>query len=112
METVAMPACPRAPLLAIALVIATRSAPAQAPADSAADSARAKLKPVTVTAARSAAVVGGASAVVVRTEALTSSPAPRLEQALRETPFVHVRQNSRGEMELSVRGSDSRQAAV
>jgi iron complex outermembrane receptor protein len=41
-----------------------------------------------------------------------SSPAPSLDQALREASFIHVRQNSRGEMELSVRGSDSRQAAV
>jgi outer membrane receptor protein involved in Fe transport len=31
---------------------------------------------------------------------------------LRQTPFVLVRQNSRGEAELSVRGSDSRQAAL
>jgi outer membrane receptor protein involved in Fe transport len=43
---------------------------------------------------------------------LRSSPAPLLDQALRETPFVLVRQNSRGEMEISVRGSDSRQTAV
>ena len=83
-----------------------------ASAQEAPDSARVRLEPVTVSGARSAAVVGGASAVVVRTEELRSSPAPLLEQALREAPFVHVRQNSRGEMELSVRGSDSRQAAV
>lgn len=50
--------------------------------------------------------------MVIKTENLRSSPAPLLEEALRESPFVHVRQNSRGEMELSVRGSDSRQAAV
>ena len=50
--------------------------------------------------------------MVVRPDELRSSPAPLLEEALRESPFVHVRQNSRGEMELSVRGSDSRQAAV
>ena len=37
---------------------------------------------------------------------------PTLEQVLRQTPFVLVRQNSRGEVELSVRGSDSRQAAL
>src|SRR5688572_14372852 len=92
------------PTVAFALSTVTAQAPP--------DSTRVRLEPVTVSGARSAAVVGGASAVVVRTEALTSSPAPRLEQALRETPFVHVRQNSRGEMELSVRGSDSRQAAV
>ena len=77
-----------------------------------ADSGLQRLRPVVVTESRSVGVVGGASAVVMRPEALRSSPAPLLEQALRETPFVLVRQNSRGEMELSVRGSDSRQASV
>jgi iron complex outermembrane receptor protein len=75
------------------------------------DSARV-LAPVTVTGTHAAGVTGGAAAVLVRNESLRSSPAPSLDQALRESPFVHVRQNSRGEMELSVRGSDSRQAAV
>lgn len=87
-------------------------AAAQAPADTTADSARVKLQTVTITGARATAIVGGASAVVMSTPELRSSPAPLMEQALRESPFVHVRQNSRGEMELSVRGSDSRQAAV
>lgn len=75
------------------------------------DSARA-LRPVTVTETRAPATVGGASAVIVKPGELRASPAPLLEQALRESPFVHVRQNSRGEMELSIRGSDSRQVAV
>ncbi|HEX7123923.1 MAG TPA: Plug domain-containing protein, partial [Gemmatimonadaceae bacterium] len=83
-----------------------------APPDTASDSSATRLQAVTVTRARSAGVVGGASAVVVRPTELRTSPAPTLEQALRESPFIHVRQNSRGEMELSVRGSDSRQAAV
>jgi hypothetical protein len=69
-----------------------------------------QLKAVTVTTARAVGVVGGASAVIVKPSEVRSSAAPLLEQALRESPFVHVRQNSRGEMELSVRGSDSRQA--
>src|SRR5262245_26065448 len=77
-----------------------------------ADSNAVRLQALTVTAARAVSVVGGASAVVVKAEELRSSPAPMLEQALRESPFVHVRQNSRGEMEISVRGSDSRQASV
>jgi len=84
---------------------------AQSPDTTRSDTAR-TLKAVTVTETRAAATTGGASAVVVRTEELRASPAPLLEEALRESPFVHVRQNSRGEMELSVRGSDSRQAAV
>lgn len=76
------------------------------------DSAAQRLKAVTISATRAVGVVGGTSAVMIEPVQLRSSPAPVLEQALRESPFVHVRQNSRGEMELSVRGSDSRQAAV
>ena len=95
-------------------VIATL--PVALQAQTARDSVRAdsgqRLRTVTVSASRAAATVGGASAVVVRPTELRTTPAPALEQALREAPFVHVRQNSRGEMELSVRGSDSRQAAV
>lgn len=103
--------------LSIALLAATllplRLSSAQTPRDSArADSAAQKLKAVTVTETRAVGTTGGASAVVIKPEQLRSSPAPLLEDALRESPFVHVRQNSRGEMELSVRGSDSRQAAV
>jgi iron complex outermembrane receptor protein len=76
-----------------------------------ADSAR-RIDRVTIQGARTPAAVGGSSAVIVRPDSLRTPPAPRLEEALREIPFVLVRQNSRGEMELSVRGSDSRQAAV
>jgi iron complex outermembrane recepter protein len=77
-----------------------------------ADTAARRVSAVVVTGVRTPAAVGGASAVVLRLDSLRASPAPVLEQALRELPFVLVRQNSRGEMELSVRGSDSRQAAV
>ena len=91
--------------------------PAAGHAQSGADSARKdttghRLSTVSVSAARTAATVGGTAAVIVRPEELRSSPAPLLDEALRESPFVLVRQNSRGEMEISVRGSDSRQAAV
>jgi iron complex outermembrane recepter protein len=77
-----------------------------------ADTVARRVSGVVVTGARIPGAVGGASAVVLRLDSLRASPAPVLEQALREMPFVLVRQNSRGEMELSVRGSDSRQAAV
>jgi iron complex outermembrane receptor protein len=76
------------------------------------DSTGLTITPVSVSAARATAMVGGAAAVVITPSELRSSPAPLLDQALRESPFVLVRQNSRGEMEISVRGSDSRQAAV
>ena len=89
------------------------AAVAQVPRDTVrADSATRQLQTVSVTESRAVGTIGGASAVVIRPDELRGSPAPLLEQALRESPFVLVRQNSRGEMELSVRGSDSRQAAV
>jgi iron complex outermembrane receptor protein len=71
-----------------------------------------RLEAVSISATRSAAVVSGAAAVVVRPAEIRASPAPMLEQALKEAPFVLVRQNSRGEAEISVRGSDSRQSSV
>lgn len=71
-----------------------------------------QLEAVSISATRSAAIVNGAAAVVVRPAEIRASPAPMLEQALKEAPFVLVRQNSRGESEISVRGSDSRQSSV
>jgi iron complex outermembrane recepter protein len=76
------------------------------------DSTAQSLGAVSVSSARAVGVAGGAGAVIIKPTELRSSPAPLLDQALRESPFVLVRQNSRGEMEISVRGSDSRQAAV
>lgn len=67
---------------------------------------------VTVEAKRAPLVVGGASAVVTSIDSLELPAAPVLDQVLRELPFILVRRNSRGEMELGMRGSDSRQVAV
>ncbi len=106
----------RVPVCLISLIAAsvtTSSLSAQAGQDTARrDSTGQTITPVSVSASRAAAMVGGAAAVVITPSELRSSPAPLLDQALRESPFVLVRQNSRGEMEISVRGSDSRQAAV
>jgi iron complex outermembrane receptor protein len=76
------------------------------------DTAARTLKAVQVTETRTTTTIGGASALILTTDKLRDAPAPILEHVLREIPFVNVRQNSRGEMELSIRGSDSRQAAV
>jgi iron complex outermembrane recepter protein len=107
-----MPLCPRVlPLVAVpfmATVVAAQAAPDSARTDSLAQ----RIGAVRVSASRVTGVVGGAAAVIVNPDELRASPAPLLDQALRESPFVLVRQNSRGEMEISVRGSDSRQAAV
>lgn len=70
------------------------------------------LKGVVVSTVRSSTTTGGSSALVVSPDSLELPPAPTLEEALREIPFVGVRQNSRGQAEITVRGSDSRQVAV
>jgi iron complex outermembrane receptor protein len=107
-------------LLVGAALLAAGSGPLAAPVGAqerprtARDSARQAIEPVIVVGARTPVTVGGSGAVVVRPDSLAIAlqPAPLLDQLLRQTPFVLVRQNSRGEVELSVRGSDSRQAAL
>ena len=96
----------------VAIACAPAVLGAQEPRDSTRSDSTRQLERVVVTAPRVPVTVGGAGALVVSPDSLKASAAPLLHEALRETPFVLVRQNSRGEMELSVRGSDSRQAAV
>lgn len=76
-------------------------------------SARA-IEGVSVRGSRAPTVAGGATAVVIRPDSLPVPrlAAPPLAEVLRQSAFVLVRQNSRGEMEIGVRGSESRQAAV
>jgi iron complex outermembrane receptor protein len=103
-----MPTSPRLPnsalrLLFLTAILSINPLGAQSPRE---------VKPIVVVGAKSATTVGGASAVVVTADSLAVPAAAPLERLLREVPFVLVRQNSRGESEISVRGSDSRQAAV
>lgn len=96
------------------LAVLVLAMPAQVAGQVRPDSGAARLDSVLVEAGRTVTAVGGASAIVVSPARLAypASPAPLLAELLREVPFVLVRQNSRGENEISVRGSDSRQAAV
>jgi iron complex outermembrane receptor protein len=55
---------------------------------------------------------GGVGAIEMRLDSLGSVPVPTLEQALREMPFVRIRENSRGEAQPSLRGATDRQIAV
>ncbi|MBK9472497.1 MAG: Plug domain-containing protein [bacterium] len=61
---------------------------------------------------RPVTTAGGVAAVEVQPDSLALPAAPTLEEIFRELPHLHVRTNSRGEAEISVRGSDSRQVAV
>jgi len=67
---------------------------------------------LSVQATRPLAAVAGVSAVRLNLEAPRVALLPLLEDALREIPFVQVRENSRGEAQLTLRGTESRQVAV
>jgi iron complex outermembrane receptor protein len=67
---------------------------------------------ITVSVARPALTVGGSSTVVVDLDSLGTLPSPSLEQVLRAMPLIQIRQNSRGEMQPALRGSEDRQIAV
>lgn len=71
-----------------------------------------KVEGIRVQATRPVTTVGGASAIEVDLDALPLPPAATAEEVLRELPMVHVRTNSRGEAEVTIRGSESRQVAV
>jgi iron complex outermembrane receptor protein len=71
-----------------------------------------RIPGLSVQVTRPVTTVGGSSAVQLRIDSIALPAAPVLDQILREIPAVHVRRNSRGESEISVRGSDSRQVAV
>jgi iron complex outermembrane recepter protein len=76
------------------------------------DSSVQRIEPREVRADRSAIVTGGAAGTVVRLDSVRAGAAPTLADLLRSTGLVQVRTNSRGEAELLVRGSESRQISV
>jgi iron complex outermembrane receptor protein len=72
----------------------------------------AEIAPVEVRGERTSTVIGGAAALVVRPDSSRAGVALSLAELMRTVPQVLVRTNSRGEVEFSVRGSDSRQMSV
>ncbi len=94
------------------LLCASTAAHAQARDTLRVDTTVFRVGEIMVQAARPITTVGGASAVEVQIETMVLRPAPLLEEVLRNLPMLHVRTNSRGESEISVRGSESRQVAV
>ena len=96
-----------------ALAAVAPDAEAQQRPDSARrDSVGRTVAPVVIRGVRTPTTVGGASAVTVTMDSLRLPAAALFDDALRSLPFIHVHRNSRGEVELSTRGSDSRQTAV
>jgi iron complex outermembrane receptor protein len=71
-----------------------------------------RMPDLVVRAPEAVTTIGGSSAVRARLDSLALPAAATVEQVLRALPSLHVRRNSRGEAELSVRGSGSRQVAV
>ncbi|MGH7507089.1 MAG: TonB-dependent receptor plug domain-containing protein, partial [Longimicrobiales bacterium] len=71
-----------------------------------------RIGEIVVQAARPVTTTGGSSAIEVSLDSLTLPSSPTLAQVLHEVPAMHVRTNSRGETEITVRGSESRQVAV
>jgi iron complex outermembrane receptor protein len=77
-----------------------------------ADTARRQLPELEVRGVRPLLMTGGSAAVRVKLDSLPLPAARSLEQVLRQIPLLHVRRNSRGEAEISARGSESRQVAI
>jgi len=93
---------------------------AQVPADSTrADTLRAmpdtivfEMEDLRILAPRPMATATGASAVRLSLDIPRVNTVPILSEALREMPFFEVRENSRGEAQLTLRGTEARQVAV
>ncbi len=77
-----------------------------------ADTVAPTLERAVVSARWEAAVVGGSAAVRLRADSLRLGPSANLDELLRTIPLMLVRQNSRGEVELSSRGAESRQVGI
>lgn len=67
---------------------------------------------IEVRAERPVAESGGATALEVEIDALDLPAAATMAEVFREIPALLVRTNSRGQAEISVRGSESRQVAI
>jgi len=93
--------------LFLPLSVAAQNPPDSIPADSIRF-----LGGITVSVAKPGMTSGGSSSVVIDLDSLGSIPAPSMEQVLRAMPLVQIRQNSRGEMQPAMRGSEDRQIAI
>ena len=71
-----------------------------------------RIEGIQVQSQRPVTTIGGASAVEVQVDMLPIPAAPTGAEVLKEINGIHVRTNSRGQAEISVRGSESRQVAV
>ncbi len=102
----------RAAIAAIAAALAWGPGAAAQPPAPRADSAVVQLPEVLVRGSRPVVTPGGAGAITAALDSIPLTPDPTMEEVLRALPGTHLRTNSRGEAEVTVRGSESRQVAV
>lgn len=106
----------RTSIVALAALLSSALLPtdgvAQRPDSLPPDSAVLLMRGIDVRAERPISTTGGATALDVDVELLDLPPAATVEALFREVPGLGVRTNSRGQAELTVRGSESRQVAV
>lgn len=97
---------------ALACFAAAPGVPAHAQERAPQDTAIVEIEGLSVMGRRPGTTRGGSSVVRSDIDSLPVPAAATLRDVLEELPSVHVRTNSRGEAEISVRGSESRQVAV
>jgi iron complex outermembrane receptor protein len=85
---------------------------ARGSAQTAPDTAMVELPEVLVRSTRPVTTSGGSGAIRANIDSMSVSSAPTMERVLRAMPAAYVRTNSRGEAEVTVRGSESRQVAI
>ena len=76
------------------------------------DTAVVEVSGPVVRGTRPIATAGGSGAIKASLDSLPLPSDPTMEGVLRRMPASHVRTNSRGEAEVTVRGSESRQVAI
>jgi iron complex outermembrane receptor protein len=97
------------------VVVAVLAAPPSVFAQSASekDTTVFRIEGLTIRSQRPVTTIGGASAIEVDVSQLEMlPPVATTGELLREVEGLHLRRNSRGQDEISVRGSESRQVAV
>ncbi|MDE2721021.1 TonB-dependent receptor [Candidatus Palauibacter polyketidifaciens] len=99
-------------LAALASLAGVESVAAQVPDTVSRDTVSFRLRELRIEALRPVASVSGASAVRLSLQSPRVAAVPLLEEALREIPFLQVRENSRGEAQPTLRGTEARQLAV
>ena len=99
-------------LAALACLPGAEGVAAQVPDTVSRDTVSFRLRELRIEALRPVASVSGASAVRLSLQSPRVAAVPLLEEALREIPFLQVRENSRGEAQPTLRGTESRQLSV